>query len=239
MTSQRIVKASAVYDFQVPVPGNISIRTVVHEAGKEYVSLGGFIWSASENEWTDSCFYSENFSSIKLVPDKKSYRQGETARVLAILPHENANLLITTELDSVLSARHVKASGKTVMLDVPIEKNYAPNVFLSVTFVKDGDMYSSDQRLVVPARDKMLNLEIISNKNEYKPRETASYTILARDADGAPVPDAEVSLGVVDEAIYSISPDYSGKHSPAVLRHALQLGRNSPLDLLLLQRRRR
>ena len=56
----------------------------------------------------------------------------------------------------------------------------------------------------------MLNLEIISNKNEYKPRETASYTILARDADGAPVPDAEVSLGVVDEAIYSISPDYSG-----------------------------
>ena len=71
-------------------------------------------------------------------------------------------------------------------------------------------MYTSDQRLVVPARDKMLNLEVISNKNEYKPRETASYTILARDADGAPVPDAEVSLGVVDEAIYSVSPDFSG-----------------------------
>ena len=46
-------------------------------------------------------------------------------------------------------------------------------------------MYTSDQRLVVPARDKMLNLEIISNKKEYKPRETASYTILARNADGA------------------------------------------------------
>src|SRR6185503_18235874 len=44
----------------------------------------------------------------------------------------------------------------------------------------------------------------------YKPREVASYTILARDADGAPVPDAEVSLGVVDEAIYSISSDFSG-----------------------------
>jgi uncharacterized protein YfaS (alpha-2-macroglobulin family) len=71
-------------------------------------------------------------------------------------------------------------------------------------------MYTNDKRLVVPARDKLLNLEIISNKEEYKPRETASYTILARDADGAPVPDAEVSLGVVDEAIYSVSPDYTG-----------------------------
>ena len=199
----------AAYDFQVPVPGNIFIRTVVHEAGKEYVSMGGYIWSSSDTEWNESCFYNESFSSIKLVPDKKSYRPGETARVLAILPHDNANLLITTELDSVLSARHVRAAGKTVMLDVPIEKNYAPNVFLSVTFVKDGDMYSNYKRLVVPARDKMLNLEILSNKNEYKPRETASYTILARDANGAPVPDAEVSLGVVDEAIYSLSPDYS------------------------------
>ena len=106
----------------------------------------------------------------------------------------------------------------------------------SVTFVKDGDMYSSQQRLVVPARDKMLNLEVISNKNEYKPRETASYTILARDADGAPVPDAEVSLGVVDEAIYSVSPDYLRQHPPAVLRNALQLRRNSPVSLLFLQR---
>ena len=130
--------------------------------------------------------------------------------MLAILPEENANLLVTTERDNVLSAWKVKATGKTVVLDVPIEKHYAPNVFLSVTFVKDGDMYTSDKRLVVPARDKILNLEIISNKEEYKPRETASYTILARDADGAPVPDAEVSLGVVDEAIYSVSPDYSG-----------------------------
>src|SRR5262249_22924814 len=113
-------------------------------------------------------------------------------------------------LDMVMSSQYVKAAGRTVVLDVPIEKRYAPNVFLNVMFVKNGDMYSTDQRLNVPATDKLLNLEVISNKSEYKPRETASYTILARDADGAPVPDAEVSLGVVDEAIYSVSPDFSG-----------------------------
>ncbi|HKV37626.1 MAG TPA: alpha-2-macroglobulin family protein, partial [Blastocatellia bacterium] len=47
-------------------------------------------------------------------------------------------------------------------------------------------------------------------KNEYKPREKASYSILARNADGSPAPNAEVSLGVVDEAVYSIRPDSSG-----------------------------
>jgi alpha-2-macroglobulin len=201
----------AIYKFPVTTPGNISIKTVVHEKDKQFVSFAGFMWvTSSNNRWSDSFYYSRSAGSIKLVPDKKSYRVGETAHVLAILPREGANLLVTTERDSVMSARHVNVPGKTVILDVPIDRSYAPNVFLGVTFVQDGDMYTSDQRLVVPARDKMLNLEVISNKNEYKPRETASYTILARDADGAPVPDAEVSLGVVDEAIYSMSPDFSG-----------------------------
>ena len=199
------------YDFPINSASSIAIRTVIKEGDEQYTSVGGFIWVASANErWTDSDYYNENSSSIKLVPDKKSYRAGETARVLAVLPKEDAKLLVTTERSNVLSTRVVQATGRAQILEVPIETYYAPNVFLNVTFVRDGDMYTSDQRLVVPARDKMLNLEIISNKKEYKPRETASYTILARDADGAPVPDAEVSLGVVDEAIYDVSPDFSG-----------------------------
>lgn len=199
------------YDFPINTTRSVSIRTVIHEADEQFSWLGGFIWVASSDQpWTDSDYYNENSGSIKLVPDKKSYRAGETAHVLAILPKEDAKLLVTTERSSVLSTRVVRATGRTQILDVPIEAHYAPNVFVNVTFVDNGDMYTSDKRLVVPARDKMLNLEIISNKKEYKPRETASYTILARDADGTPVPDAEVSLGVVDEAIYDVSPDFSG-----------------------------
>lgn len=202
----------AVYDYQVATPGSISIKAVVQDKERLFTSLSGYLWVVSpDSRWTDAPYYTEyNTGTIKLVADKKSYRAGEVAHVLAILPQEHVDLLVTTERDKVLSSWKVNATGKTLVLDVPIEKHYAPNVFLSVTFVKDGDMYTNDKRLVVPARDKLLNLEIISNKEEYKPRETASYTILARDADGAPVPGAEVSLGVVDEAIYSVSPDYSG-----------------------------
>src|SRR6185295_16862026 len=203
-------QGDAIYNYQITTPGSITIKTLVHENEKQFVSLGGYLWVVSSDyQWMDSPYYHENTGAIKLVADKKSYQPGETAHVLAILPSEQANILVTVERDNVLSAWKVNATGKTVVLDVPIAKHYAPNVFLSVTFVKDGDMYTSDKRLVVPARDKILNLEIISNKQEYKPRETASYTILARDADGAPVPNAEVSLGVVDEALYSVSPDYT------------------------------
>jgi len=204
-------QGQASYDYTTTEAGNISIKTVTWENGRPVPTIGGYLWVTDRQyPWNESSFYSEDYSAIKLVPDKKSYKPGETAHVLAILPTDNAHLLVSTELNKVMSVQHVSSAGRSIVLDVPIQASYAPNVFLNVSYVKGGDMYTSDQRLIVPARDKMLNLEIISNKKEYKPRESASYTILARNADGAPVSGAEVSLGVVDEAIYSVSPDYSG-----------------------------
>jgi uncharacterized protein YfaS (alpha-2-macroglobulin family) len=204
-------QGQAFHDYTTSEDGNISLKTIVNEGGRQIASLGGSVWVTDRgSEWSESSYYSEDHNSIKLVPDKKSYRPGETAHVLAILPSANAHLLVSTELTTVMSLQHVLSPGNSIVLDIPIVGNYAPNVFLNVSYVKNGDMYTSDHRLVVPARDKMLNLEIISNKNEYKPRETASYTILARNADGSPVPGAEVSLGVVDESIYSVAPDSSG-----------------------------
>ncbi|MGI8836637.1 MAG: alpha-2-macroglobulin family protein [Pyrinomonadaceae bacterium] len=204
-------QGQASYDYTTTEDGNLSIKTIVEESGKKVASIGGYLWVTDRySSWTDSSYYSDDYNAIKLVPDKKSYRAGETAHVLAILPTDNAHLLVSTELNTVMALQHVNSPGRSMMLDIPIQANYAPNVFLNVSYVKNGDMYTSDQRLVVPARDKMLNLEIISNKKEYKPRESASYTILARNSDGAPVSGAEVSLGVVDEAIYSVSPDSAG-----------------------------
>ncbi|MFN2493103.1 MAG: alpha-2-macroglobulin [Pyrinomonadaceae bacterium] len=204
-------QGQASYDYTTTEAGNISIKTIVNEGGKQVASIGGYLWVTDRQyAWNDSAYYSEDYNSIKLVPDKKSYRPGETAHVLAILPTENAHLLVSTELTTVMSLQHVNSPGRSIVLDIPIQGGYAPNVFLNVSYVKGGDMYTTDQRLVVPARDKMLNLQIISNKEEYKPRETASYTVLARNVDGAPVSGAEISVGVVDEAIYSVSPDYAG-----------------------------
>ncbi|MGH9957588.1 MAG: MG2 domain-containing protein, partial [Pyrinomonadaceae bacterium] len=175
----------ATYDYVASDAGYLTIKTIINEGGRQVISVGGYLWvTEREREWTESSYFYEDYGSIKLVPDKKSYRPGETAEVLAILPTDKAHLLVSTELNTVMTAHHVSAPGKSIILQVPIEARYAPNVFLAVTYVKDGEMYTSNQRLVVPARDKMLDLEIISNKQEYKPRETASYTILARDANG-------------------------------------------------------
>jgi uncharacterized protein YfaS (alpha-2-macroglobulin family) len=193
-------------DYNIQIPGSIHIKTTIEENGRQVTTEGGSIWVADRNnQWSDVSYDEEG--AIKLVPDKKSYRAGETAHVLALLPTDKAHLLVTTELMSVMSVRQIDSAGRAVIIDLPIEARFAPNIFLNVTYVRNSDMYTQDQMIVVPARDKLLDLQIIPNKKEYRPRETASYTVLARNADGSPASGAEVSLGVVDESIYSIAPE--------------------------------
>lgn len=204
-------QGKAVYGYTVPSPGYIYVKTILNEGGKEIINRGGSFWAPDRtNRWSDFSYEYYDEKSIKLVPDKKSYRPGETAHVLAMLPTDKVHLLVTTELVSVMTVRQIDAPGRSLVIDVPIESRYEPNVYLNVTYVKDNDMYSEGQIIAVPARDHMLRLDIIPNKQEYKPRETVSYTILARNASGSPAPGAEVSLGVVDEAIYSIQPETAG-----------------------------
>ncbi|HEX8139283.1 MAG TPA: MG2 domain-containing protein [Pyrinomonadaceae bacterium] len=203
---QTDAQGHAVYEYKVAAGGSVYIKTIVKEPGKQYVSNTDYLWvTDQQNAWMDTL--NEEAGQVKLVPDKKSYQPGETAHVLAMLPVDKAHLLVTTELESVMTARQLDTAGRVVMIDVPIEARFAPNVYLGVSFIKDDEMYTSDRSLRVPARDKQLSLQIIPNKSEYKPRETASYTLLARNADGTPASGAEVSLGVVDEAIYSIKPE--------------------------------
>src|SRR5215813_6509154 len=204
-------EGNATYDFTVPSPGSIYVKTIVNENGREIVNRGGAFWAPDKKgQWSDFSYENYDEKSIKLVPDKKSYKPGQTAHVLAMLPTDQAHLLVTTELSEVLSVRQIDATGRSIVIDVPIDKKYAPNVYLDVSFVKNNDMYSQSQIIGVPARDKMLKLDIVPNKTEFKPRDVASYTIVARNDDGSPAANTEVSLGIVDESIYSIASETAG-----------------------------
>ncbi len=199
----------ATYDWRIPIVGSIRIETILNENGKEIISDGGYLYATDRNDaWADTAY--RNWDEIKLVPDKKSYKPGETARVLVMLPHEKTHLLVTTELNRVITARRVDVAGRAATLEVKIEERFAPNIYLAVAYVKNGELYTADKSLSVPAKDKYLSLEILPDKKEYKPRDPAAYTIVARNADGSPAAGVEVSLGVVDEAIYSLAPDSAG-----------------------------
>jgi alpha-2-macroglobulin len=202
-------QGDAVFSWHPPATGVIKIIALLGVDGGEVSVPGGELWVADRtNQWAD--FAAPTAGAIRLVPDKASYKPGETAHVQALLPTSNAHLLVTTELRSIINVWRVDAPQGVVMIDVPIDQRYAPNVYLSVCYVKEGEIYTADKVLAVPASDKFLNIEIFPNKQMYKPRDPATYDIFVKNADGSPAAGVEISLGIVDEAVYSISPETIG-----------------------------
>src|SRR5208337_2884683 len=103
----------------------------------------------------------------------------------------------------------VHAAEANITVDVPITVDSQPNVFVSAVFLWDNEAYEGSKSLNVPAVERRLNIEITPVKQQFQPGEAASYNITAKDWTGKPV-EAELSVGVVDDAVYAVEPDTSG-----------------------------
>lgn len=154
-------------------------------------------------------FSSLRGEEIQIVPDKKSYKPGDTARLLITTLGQDAHVLVTTEGRDLHSVAVKAGRGGTATIDVPVRKEYAPNFYVSATFIRDGQLYQGTKSIKVPPDERKLDVQIIPSKKEFKPGEPARYQVETRDFLGKPV-SAEVSLGVVDEAIYAIREDTLG-----------------------------
>ena len=77
-----------------------------------------------------------------------------------------------------------------------------------VAVVLDGDeMQSETASSYVHPMEKLLVLQVETDKAEYRPGDPCTVVITARDHRGRPVPRAAISLGVVDQAVYQIRED--------------------------------
>ena len=59
----------------------------------------------------------------------------------------------------------------------------------------------------MPPIDKIITLQITNNKETYKPRETVFTRIQALDFQGKPLANVNLSLAVVDKAIYALASE--------------------------------
>ena len=157
----------------------------------------------------------DNNDRVKLVPDKKTYRPGETAHILVPAPFAGAEALVTLERGTIRSVRHTVFEGNSETLDVPITDDLAPNVYVSVMMVKGVGPDSplpqfklGYAKLIVDAPRTRLDvsLSIAGDGKAMKPRDTVTATITATDADGKPV-RAELSLAAVDKALLALVDD--------------------------------
>lgn len=183
---------------------------------------------------------------IDLVPERQTYRPGETARIMIQSPWEQATALVTTEREGVRSHRQFALTSTQQSISVPITEDDIPNVFVSVLLVKGrtnaaptnasataANADTSDPgkpsfrlgyvELKVEDRAKRLTVGVTADRQEYRPAAKATVRVDVKDMTGAGAA-SEVTLWAVDYGVLSLTgyqpPDVSGS---VYVRKALQV----------------
>jgi uncharacterized protein YfaS (alpha-2-macroglobulin family) len=188
--------------FKAKEAGSFHVRVTAQTPEKREVWAMAWIWVTGAGE----AWWGGQERQIRMVADKKSYKVGDKARVLVMTGVPDAYLLVTTEARTVQTKQIVHATGPTVTVEIPIQSSNQPNVFVSAAFLHDDKLYQSSKNLKVPAVQQKLQIEIEPSKKQFQPGDKATYTLVAKDADGKPV-QGELSFGIVDEALYAIRPE--------------------------------
>jgi hypothetical protein len=213
-----------------PVSGNVILQArAVDNAGNSSTAHRD-VWIAGKGDWW---FEISDSDRIDLLPEKKRYEPGETARFQLRMPFREATALITVEREGIVETFIKIISGKKPVIEIPVKGNYAPNVFVSVLCVRgriEGQKTTALIDLGKPAyklgiaainvgwRNHELRVAVSADKNAYRVREKAKIRIAVRKADGKlPPKGSEIAVAAVDEGLLELMPNKSWRLLEAMM----------------------
>ena len=199
--------------------GRWRISATVHD-GRGRPSLTRFdVWVYGGGTWRRGPGEERNAERrVTLVPDRERYAPGDTARILVQLPFWPARGILSLRREGLVRTQEIASAGPTTTVDVPVGEEDIPNLHLQVDVVgtydragrrtptaRGTDFASGAVSLSVPPGPRTLQVTPTPADSVLAPDAETSVDVVVRDAAGRPVPDAEVVVVVVDEAVLALT----------------------------------
>ncbi|MGE3958739.1 MAG: alpha-2-macroglobulin [Vicinamibacterales bacterium] len=186
----------------VPMPGDPgSYRVTVTAASDDRtVREMTTIWVPGREDG-----FSEGDRFLELIADRRTYQPGDTARIMVQGEAFDAPVLVTKE-NQRISWHQVVRTSSGAAIEVPVSDDDIGDTYVSIAFLKDDRLFRAERRLSVPALARQLTIMADTDRPVARPGQPATFTLRATDAGGAPV-RAQLSVGLVDEALYGVRPD--------------------------------
>jgi alpha-2-macroglobulin len=123
--------------------GQVELIASTKDANGNPVQAATSVWVTKQGElW----FAQDNDDRIDVLPEKKRYEPGETARLQVRSPFREATALLSVEREGVIESRVITLRGDDPTIDLKIEKTWGPNVYVSVLAlrgrIRDTPWYS-------------------------------------------------------------------------------------------------
>ena len=110
-------------------PGEVELIATARDKDGNTVDAASSVWVTRRGElW----FGGENHDRIDLLPEKKSYQPGETARFQVRMPFRFATALVAVEREGILQTQVVQLNGQDPTVELKVQEGWGPNVYVSV-----------------------------------------------------------------------------------------------------------
>ncbi len=120
-------------DVKLDDPGEVELVAIARDKDGNEAEAATSIWVTRRGElW----FGGEDHDRIDVLPEKKSYAPGETARLQVRMPFRFATALVAVEREGIIDTRVVQLNGQDPTIELKIEEGWAPNVYVSVLSVR-------------------------------------------------------------------------------------------------------
>ncbi len=186
---------------RLPKSGHYALTIEAEDADGETTSNEVTLWCSGRSDTIET-----PVRNITLTPGKDVYRAGETAEVLILSPVADAHVFISLEGDRLYRQETIEMKGNVHRYRVPITEDMTPNFVFSAAMFHGGQAYKSELKVVAPPQDKFLRVTVKPDRAVYRPGDTVRLEVSALDANNRGAV-AEVSLGVVDAALYALASD--------------------------------
>ncbi len=110
-------------------PGEVELVVTAKDSAGQSIQAASSVYVTRQGElW----FGGENHDRIDLLPEKKTYQPGETAKFQVRMPFRFATALLTVEREGIIESQVVQLNGQDPTVQLKVQEGWGPNVYVSV-----------------------------------------------------------------------------------------------------------
>ena len=140
---------------------------------------------------------------LEIIPDKESYKPGETARFVILSSVVPVWRLVTVESSRLDDVRVEQVSSTVQIVEVRVTETMAPAIFLWVASFHNGHFGSATRMVAVEPVSFRLRIRGMLTPKEGRPGKRVKLEVELSDWRGRPVV-GEFSVAMVDEALFTL-----------------------------------
>jgi len=113
--------------------GNLLLIARSADAQGRVASASTSVWLGGRGEhW----FAADNHDRIDLLPERRRYAPGETAKFQLRMPFRYATAWVAIEREGIVETRVMQLSGREPTIELKVQPHWGPNVYVSVLAVR-------------------------------------------------------------------------------------------------------